>query len=90
MTAQVTFDISLLWSENQTTKEHFSRLVIERKNECQLMMRYSHGAPLERGNLDMSHSINMSILWIERMDSTSDKCYVLKELFRQGKWRALK
>ena len=25
--------------------------------------------PLERGNLDMSHSINMSILWIEEMDS---------------------
>ena len=26
-----TIDISLRWSENQTTKEHFSRLVIERK-----------------------------------------------------------
>ena len=24
-------DIALRWSENQTTKEHFSRLVIERK-----------------------------------------------------------
>ena len=47
------------------------------------MMRYSHRAPLERENLDISHSINMPILWIERMDSTSDKCYVLKELFRQ-------
>ena len=48
------------------------------------MMRYSHCAPLERGNLDISHSINMSILWIERMDSTSDECYLLKELYRQG------
>ena len=28
-----------------------------------------HGAPLERGNLDMSHSINISILWIEERDS---------------------
>ena len=28
-----------------------------------------HCAPLERGNLGMSHSINMSILWIEEMDS---------------------
>ena len=25
--------------------------------------------PLERGILDMSHSINMSILWIEERDS---------------------
>ena len=28
---QDSIDISLRWSENQTTKEHFSRLVIERK-----------------------------------------------------------
>ena len=33
------------------------------------MMRYTHCAPLERGYLDMSHSINMSILWIEERDS---------------------
>ena len=29
------------------------------------MMHDTHCAPLERGILDMSHSINMSILWIE-------------------------
>ena len=43
-----------------------------------------HCAPLERGNLDIPHSINMPILWIEKMDSTRDKYYVLKELFLQG------
>ena len=33
------------------------------------MMRYTHCAPLERGTLDMSRSINISILWIEEWDS---------------------
>ena len=33
------------------------------------MMRYTHCAPLERGYLDMSRSINISILWIEERDS---------------------
>ena len=28
-----------------------------------------HGAPLERGNLDASHSIHMSIRWIEEFDA---------------------
>ena len=28
-----------------------------------------HGAPLERGNLDISYSIDISILWIEERDS---------------------
>ena len=33
------------------------------------MMHDTHCAPLKRGNLYMSHSINMSILWIEERDS---------------------
>ena len=33
------------------------------------MMHDPHCAPLERGILDMSHSINMSILWIEERNS---------------------
>ncbi len=33
------------------------------------MMHDTHCAPLERGILHMSHSINMSILWIEERDS---------------------
>ena len=28
-----------------------------------------HGAPLERGELDISYSIDISILWIEEKDS---------------------
>ncbi len=28
-----------------------------------------HGVPLERGNLDMLRSINVSILWIEESHS---------------------
>ena len=38
-------------------------------SQVTLPINAPHGAPLERGNLDMSHSINMSILWIEEMDS---------------------
>ncbi len=33
------------------------------------MMHDTHYAPLERGILDMSHSIDISILWIEKRDS---------------------
>ncbi len=32
-------------------------------------MHDTHCAPLERGYLDMSRSINISILWIEEWDS---------------------
>ena len=34
------FSRLILWSENQTTKEHFSRLVIERKTSVTFRMNY--------------------------------------------------
>ena len=66
MCSQVTLHIALRWSENQTTKEPFSRLVIQ---QVTLSSNTPHGAgftiavvihsvdPLERGNLDISYSI---------------------------------
>ena len=33
------------------------------------MTHDTHCAPLERGNLDTSYSIDISILWIEERDS---------------------
>ena len=58
-------DITLRWSENQTTNEHFSRLVIERKrsvtygknssdrNNGVLSSNTPHCTPLECGNVDI-------------------------------------
>ena len=43
---------------------------------------YRHGAPLELGNLEISYSINMPILRIEKWILSSNKCYFLKELLR--------
>ena len=63
-------DIALRWSENQTTKLHFSRLVIERKRSVACGKNYSdrdngvlssntrHCTPLECENLDISYSID--------------------------------
>ena len=37
--------------------------------------------------MDILHSIDISILWIEERTPTS-KCYLRKEFFRQGQWHA--
>ena len=48
-------DISLRWSENQTTKEHFSRLVIERKTSVTFRMNYSD---MDNGVLPTNSTFN--------------------------------
>ena len=40
-----------------------------RFSQVTLSSNTPHGTPLECGNLDMSHPINISILWIEERDS---------------------
>ncbi len=68
-------NFSILWIEERDSdlRELLAERIIPTGimgcSQVTLSGNTPHGAPLERGNLDMSHSINISILWIEERDS---------------------
>ena len=91
-------DISLRWSENQTTTEHFSRLVIERKTSvtCRMNHTAKDNSALSSNTLDFYTRVaplGLGFLGIPvfytpaaplGLKTFTRECYLWKELFRQG------